>query len=77
MLVQFDPDPAENFTYAVGMEAVKVPLDAILNAAYFALSMADTLLLQPTLAQGATNIDLPQMWSNFRWTTGLGSRDIF
>jgi hypothetical protein len=32
MLVQFNPDPLENFAYALGMEAVTVPWDALTGA---------------------------------------------
>jgi hypothetical protein len=45
------------------MEAVTVPLDTILGAYFaFLLSMAEMLLPQPTVAQGATNMKNP---SNF------------
>jgi hypothetical protein len=57
MLVQFDPDPAEDFAYALGMEEVTVPSEAMVDT-YFALPMAETLLPQPTVAQGAVEMNL-------------------
>jgi hypothetical protein len=58
MLVQFDPDPAENFEHAMRMEGVTVPSDAMVDA-YFAQPTAEELLVpQPTMAQGAVNMNL-------------------
>jgi hypothetical protein len=60
MLVKFVSAPTENFAYALRMESVIVPSDAILDA-YYALPTAEMLLTRPTVAQGGTNMNL----SNF------------
>jgi hypothetical protein len=57
MLDQFGPNPTEDFPHALGMEAVTVPSDAMIDA-YFELPTAGTLLPQPTVDQGATNMNL-------------------
>jgi hypothetical protein len=57
MLVQFDPDPDEDFTHALTMENVTVPSDDMVDA-YFALPIAGTLMPQPSVAQGGVQMNL-------------------
>jgi hypothetical protein len=57
MLVQFDPDPNENFAHALAMEDVIVSSDDMVYT-YFALPIAETLMPQPTAAQGGVPMNL-------------------
>jgi hypothetical protein len=57
MLVQFDPDPNEDFVHALAMEAVTVPSGDMVDA-YFALPIAETLMPQPTVIQGGVQMNL-------------------
>jgi hypothetical protein len=50
-LVRFDPDPTEDLIHALPMEAVTVPLDALVDA-YFATPTACRLMPQSTVPQG-------------------------
>jgi hypothetical protein len=57
MLVKFDPDPAENFAHALAMESVIVPSDGMVDA-HYALPTAGTLMAQPSVIQGASEMNL-------------------
>jgi hypothetical protein len=57
MLVQFDPDPGEDFAHALAMENVAVPSNDMVEA-YFALPTAGTLMPQPAILQGAVEMNL-------------------
>jgi hypothetical protein len=51
-LVQFDPDPDNDLSHALAMEAVMIPSDELVDA-YFAAAAAENLMPQPTQVQGA------------------------
>jgi hypothetical protein len=57
MLVQFDPDPDEDFAHALAMENVVVPSNDMVDA-YFALPTAGTLMPQPSVLQGAVAMNM-------------------
>jgi hypothetical protein len=57
MLVQFDPDPGEDFAHALAMENVAVPSNDMVEA-HFALPTAGTLMPQPAVLQGAVEMNM-------------------
>jgi hypothetical protein len=57
MLVQFSPDPAENFPHALAMGNVLVPSHDMVEA-YFTQPTAGTLMAPASVAQGSSQMNL-------------------
>jgi hypothetical protein len=57
MLVQFSSDQSESFAHALAMENVLVPSDEMVEA-YYLLPTAETVMPQPSVIQGAVQMNL-------------------